>query len=149
MAPPFQMKLAATGREPDLLFLASEHLDRLKKAHLEGPADLVVEVISPESFSGDRGEKFHEYESAGIPEYWLIDPDHEVAEFYQLDARGRYQLIPADEHGIYRSRVLPGFWLRVTWLWQEPLPETEETLLEIVGAAYADFLRERIRRAGL
>ncbi|HLJ81947.1 MAG TPA: Uma2 family endonuclease [Ktedonobacterales bacterium] len=147
--PPFQMKLATSGREPDLLFITTEHHDRLKKARLEGPADLVVEVISPESFSRDRGEKYSEYEAGGVPEYWLIDPDREVAEFYQLDARGRYQLVAADAGDIYRSRVLPSFWLRVGWLWQDPLPEMEQALLEIDGDAYAAFLRERLRRAGL
>ena len=148
LLPPFQMKLATSGREPDLLFISTEHADRLKKTRLEGPADLVVEVISPESFSRDRGAKYSEYEAAGIPEYWLIDPEREVAEFYQLDARGRYQVVAADADDIYHSRVLSGFWSRVGWLWQESLPEAEQTLLEIDGDAYAAFLRERLRRAG-
>lgn len=84
---PFQMKLSHSGREPDLLFLAQAHLDRLKKTNLDGPADLVVEIISPESIGRDRGDKFYEYQAAAIPEYWLIDPDTQRAEIYQLDAR--------------------------------------------------------------
>jgi Uma2 family endonuclease len=67
----------------------------------------------------DRGEKFYEYEEAGIPEYWLIDPLRREVEFYQLDARGRYRTILPDAEGVYRSRVLPGFWLRVRWLWPD------------------------------
>jgi len=55
---PFQMKLER-GREPDLLFVASEHLERLKETYLDGPADLVVEVVSPDSVGRDRGEKFY------------------------------------------------------------------------------------------
>ena len=58
---PFQMRLAHSGREPDLLFVATGHLDRLTKTYLDGPADLVVEVISPESGASDRGEKYYEY----------------------------------------------------------------------------------------
>jgi len=80
----------------------------------------VVEIVSPESAGRDRGEKFYEYEQAGIPEYWLVDPSREEAEFYQLDAQGHYHLILPDAEGIYRSRVLRDFWLRVTWLWQPP-----------------------------
>lgn len=39
--------------------------------------------------------------------------------------------------------------MRRNWLlWQDPLPEMEQTLLEIDGDAYAAFLRERLRRAG-
>lgn len=118
--PPFQMKLEKSGREPDLLFVASTHLDRLRETYLDGPADLVVEIVSPESVGRDRGEKFYEYEQAGIPEYWLIDPQREEAEFYQLDERGHYRLIWPDAEGIYRSKILEGFWLRVDWLWQPP-----------------------------
>lgn len=128
---PYQMKLAHSGREPDVLFLAKDHLSRLTETYLNGPADLVVEVISPGSVGRDRGDKFYEYQAAGIPEYWLIDPLTERAEFYQLDAAGRYQLIPSDEAGLYHSKVLPGLWLRVEWLWQEPLPAAATVLREI------------------
>ena len=75
---PFQMKLSRSGREPDLLFVAQEHLHRLHPTHLEGPADLVVEIVSPGSDPRDRGEKFYEYQEAGIPEYWLLDPPKPV-----------------------------------------------------------------------
>jgi Putative restriction endonuclease len=90
----------------------------------------------------------YEYRAAGIPEYWLIDPDLRQAEFYQLDAAGRYQVVAAGTDGVYRSRALPGFWLREEWLWQEPLPDVVRTLLEIDGAAYAAYLREQLRQAG-
>ena len=127
---PFQMKLEQ-GREPDLLFVASEHLKRLKETYLDGPADLVVEIVSPESVGRDRGTKFYEYERAGISEYWLIDPQTKRAEFYQLAAAGQYQLVPPDGEGIYRSVMLPNFWLRVEWLWQQPLPPVLDVLREL------------------
>ena len=121
---PYQMKPAHAlpGRSPDIFFVANAHLDRLKKTFLEGPADLVVEIISPESRSRDRGDKFYEYEQGGIPEYWLLDPVREQAEFYQLDANGIYRLVPPDAQGRYYSVVLPGLWLQVSWLWETPLP---------------------------
>lgn len=58
-------------------FVASEHLDRLKETYLDGPADLVVGIVSPDSVGRDRGEKFYEYAQGGVPEYWLIDPQLE------------------------------------------------------------------------
>ncbi len=117
---PFQVKLGDSGREPDLLWLSQAHLDRLKETYLDGPADLVVEIVSPESIGRDRGDKFYEYERAGIPEYWLIDPQTRRAEFYQLDEQGQYQLVPPNAEGVYHSAALRGFWLRVGWLWQPP-----------------------------
>jgi len=127
------MRLAArrSGREPDLLFVANEHVDRFKGTLLDGPADLVVEVVSPDSDARDRGDKFIDYEAAGIPEYWLLDPIRGAALFYQLGADGRYRLVPIGEDGIYRSAVLAGFSLHVEWLWQRPLPVAGDLLHEI------------------
>jgi Uma2 family endonuclease len=130
LSAPFQMRLEH-GREPDLLFVASEHLARLKETHLDGPADLAVEIVSPESAGRDRGDKFYEYEAGGISEYWLIDSQTERAEFYQLTAGGRYRQVSPNAEGVYRSAVLPGFWLQVEWLWQEPLPKTLDVLREL------------------
>lgn len=146
LSAPFQMKLEH-GREPDLLFVASEHLDRLRDTYLDGPADLVVEIVSSESVGRDRGDKFYEYEAGGVPEYWLIDPQREWAEFYQLEG-DRYRLTFGGREGEYRARVLPDFWLRVEWLWQEPLPAVEDVLLEVGGSAYAEHLIERLRKQG-
>ena len=125
---PFLMRLQHSAREPDILFVAEEHLSRLKDTYLDGPADLVVEIVSPESRLRDRGEKFAEYEMAGVAEYWLIDPDMRRADFYVLGEDGRYERFLPDREGIYRSRVLRGFWLNVGWLWQSPLPPVLDTL---------------------
>jgi Uma2 family endonuclease len=119
---PFQMKTGADlpGRSPDILFVSNEHLHRLKPTHLDGPADLVVEIVSAESAERDRVQKFAEYERGGVREYWLIDPEKRLAEFYQLGEDGRYERIFAGGEGVYHSAVLSGFWLRVEWLWQQP-----------------------------
>jgi Uma2 family endonuclease len=129
---PFQMKTGPDlpGREPDILFIAREHLDRLKNVYLDGPADLVVEIISPDSRGRDRGEKFYEYEQGGVREYWLLDYLRRQAEFYQRGADGIFRLVPVGEDDIYRSAVLEGLWLKVDWLWQEPLPPLLTVLRE-------------------
>jgi Uma2 family endonuclease len=111
------------GREPDILFVAKERQHIVQPSHLPEPADLVIEIASPESVGRDRGEKFVEYEAAGVREYWLIDPDRQQAEFYQLADTGRYHLPALDAEGRFHSTILPNFWLQVDWLWQEPLPK--------------------------
>ena len=121
---PFVMKLTELkrGREPDLLYISRERAHLIEKTYLDGPADLVIEIISPESVERDRKEKFVEYEQAGIKEYWLIDPDHETAEFYELGADGRYRAALTEPEGIYRSKVIKGFFVRTAWLWQTTSP---------------------------
>lgn len=126
---PYQMKTGPDlpGRSPDIMFIAKRNLSRLKKTHLEGPADLVIEIISPGSQSVDRGEKYYEYEKGGVREYWLIDPIRRRAEFYVLCKDGSYRLASIEE-GIYRSAVMKGLWLKVAWLWQKPLPSVLDIL---------------------
>lgn len=131
LIPPFQMKLSTrpSGREPDLLFISKENLSNLKRNYLDGPADMVVEIVSPDSQARDRGDKFYEYEEAGVLEYWILDQTRRRAEFYHL-VEGTYKLIDPDENGIYRSKVLEGLWLKIDWLWQEPLPTLMSVLKE-------------------
>jgi Uma2 family endonuclease len=132
----FILRLQATeqAREPDLLFIKTAHLDRLHETYVEGPVDLVVEIVSPESISRDRGRKFVEYKAEGISEYWLLDPIRKQAEFYRLGEDGRYRVTSPDAEGIYRSCSVEGFWLRPAWMWQDPLPNELEILrqLEVV-----------------
>ncbi len=128
--PPFLMRLPErpSGREPDLLVLLHEHKERLKTTYLDGPADIVVEIISEESQARDRGEKFAEYEAAGVTEYWLIDPLRDLADFYHLGAGGRYERLEPDADGRCHSRVLPGLQINPRWLWPETLPDLSEAL---------------------
>lgn len=127
---PFQMKLEALrrGREPDLLFVTKDRLPLLKGSFLDGPADLAVEIISPESALRDRGAKYAEYEAGGVREYWIIDADAQRADFFVLDADGRYQRAREDAEGRYESTVLPGLWINLDWLWQTPLPTVRQVL---------------------
>lgn len=123
VASPFAMKLEAQrrGREPDVLFVGKDKFDLIKKNYLDGAADLVIEIVSPESVGRDRGEKFVEYEAARIREFWLIDPTRRQAEFYNLNDDGIYHLTNI-AGGVYHSNVLPEFFLRVEWLWEKSLP---------------------------
>jgi len=123
------------AREPDLLFVRREHTDRIRETHLEGAADLVVEIVSPDSLSRDRGEKFVEYEAAGISEYWLLNPQRKQADFYRLQPAGegpdRYHPVTRDVDGSLRSQVLEGFRLRPEWLWKDPLPKVLDVAREL------------------
>jgi len=144
---PFELRLRPEGpaRQPDLMFLATAHLDRLTPERVIGPPDLIIEVVSDESVQRDQVEKFAEYEAAGVPEYWVLDnrPGHQHALFYRLGPEGRYEQVLPDAQGIYRSAVVEGFWVRVAWLW-EPEPNALRALAELVRP---ERLVEALRRA--
>ena len=129
---PLAMKLSKQnrGREPDLFFVSNKNLSRLKKNYLDGAADLVIEIISPESRGWDRGDKFYEYEKEGVKEYWLIDYERKQIEFYNLGKDGIYQFSRADDDNVFHSKVLKNLKLKVDWLWQEKLPSLLDVLKE-------------------
>jgi Uma2 family endonuclease len=133
---PFEMRALLTGsaREPDLLFLAREHLSRLTDKGLAGPADLVIEIISPSSVERDRADKFYEYQEAGIREYWIIDPrfGKERLDAFVLGDDGKYLAVLPDGAGRYHAQTLPGFWLDPDWLWQEQQPAALLALMQII-----------------
>lgn len=116
---PMKLDPQRRGREPDILFLAKARLSLLQPTYLDGPADVAIEIISPESYERDTRDKFAEYEAAGTPEYWLFDPQRQTAGFYRLNENGQY-LLADMPGGVFRSASIAGFWLRVEWLWNLP-----------------------------
>jgi Uma2 family endonuclease len=120
----FQMRPAPhlPSREVDLLYLAPDCRGRLRERFVDGPADLVVEVVSDESRRRDREQKVREYEAGGVRECWLIDTALEQADLYRLDAGGRYAQVAAGRYAMLRSEVIPGMWFRAEWFWDDTMP---------------------------
>lgn len=104
-------------REPDVAFYKAEHLDRVGQ-QVSGVPDFVAEVLSPSSLVLDTGQKMIEYALAGIPEYWVIDPDHRTVAIYVLEGTA------CRLTGVYgagqrvSAQTLSGFSLEVDELWE-------------------------------
>jgi Uma2 family endonuclease len=129
-------------RLPDVLVVLKEHADRLTREGLMGSADLLFELVSEDSLTLDRVEKFKEYEQAGVTECVFVDtrPDHEDCDYFRLSGEGRYHPVAPDDQGRYHSAVLTGFWIDPAWFRQDPLPEAMDVVLEIGGDAYRNYL---------
>jgi len=99
-------------REPDVFFIRREHKDRIGEAHC-GVPDLVMEVVSPGTRRLDQIIKAHEYAKAGIPEYWIVDPENETVSVLALKGTSYPRATPRGRGAAARSLVLPGFSLRI------------------------------------
>ncbi len=145
---PFEMRIRpdSNPREPDIVFIAAEHLDRLTDKRLDGPADLAIEIISEESVARDRSDKFYEYQEGGVREYWIIDPrpGKERVDCYWLTPEGRYQAILPDDGGNYHAAIVPGFWFHPSWLQQMPLPNPLLVLADIAPQAMRAALADKL-----
>ncbi len=76
-----------TVRGPDVQLVSRDRLpDRMGPVgHLEIPADLAIEVMSPSDRWPRIIQKVGEYLAAGVREVWVLDPDHQRVHVYRLD----------------------------------------------------------------
>lgn len=113
---PFDVKLPAgiaSPVEPDLTFFRIGNTPRRGDKSFTGVPDLIAEVLSPGSRHRDRTLKFRAYQEAGVPEYWMVDPDARTVEVYVLK-NGRYtELCRGGMGDVVWSAVVQGFRLKV------------------------------------
>jgi Uma2 family endonuclease len=84
---PLDVRLSATTiLQSDVLVARTTDVT---EARLEGAPVLAVEVLSPNTRAIDLGTKRLAYEEAGVPAYWLVDPDARSLAVLHLDD-GRY-----------------------------------------------------------
>src|SRR5882724_5738175 len=83
---PIDLILAQTTiAQPDLLFIRAGRESIVTERAVEGPPDLVVEILSPWSGRRDRVAKAALYARHGIRHYWVVDPDARLLEAYELE----------------------------------------------------------------
>jgi len=81
----------------------------VEEKYLQGVPELLAEICRS-SASYDLHVKLDLYQAAGIPEYLAILLFEREVRWHAL-VNGRYQLLPADADGLWRSRIFPGLWL--------------------------------------
>ncbi len=100
--------------QPDLLFVSRQREHLLRDGQkVQGPPDLVVEIVSPSSEMQDQGTKRALYGKHGVNEYWLVDPVAETIQIHRLQGE---ILIPTRTFGreeTLRSPLLVGLELRL------------------------------------
>ncbi len=77
--------------QPDVFVVLEKHLHRIRKKRVIGAPDLIVEIASPSTARHDQHTKLDAYGSAGVPEYWVVNPDAQTVKVLIL------------ERGVYRS----------------------------------------------
>ncbi len=118
-------------RDPDLFFISKDRQNLMRPTHFDGAPDLAMEIVSPDSQSRDRREKFTEYQKAGVREYWIIDPLSKTVELYRLE-RKRFK--PVEEvNGSLASTVLRKFRIKPEQLWRKPLPKVSTVLRQLAS----------------
>jgi Uma2 family endonuclease len=100
--------------QPDVLFISRQRRELIEN-WVEGPPDLLVEVLSPGTASRDRVYKLNLYREHGVGEYWVVDPKRRRISFLVREGEDFVERPPDDS--IYRSAAVPEIELDTDALW--------------------------------
>ncbi len=102
--------------EPDLIFIARARSAIVRKKHIKGPPDLVVEVSSPSTIAVDRGRKLDTYRKHGVSEYWIVELVARVVEVHEFGRAPRTRI--HEEGQAFATARMPGLKVRVDEIFQ-------------------------------
>ncbi len=105
-----------TVLQPDLLYIAKERREIVKE-RIEGPPDLVIEILSPGTERRDRLAKLDLYARYGVREYWIVDPAAQLFEFL-LNEEGRFVVL-TQANDKFQSPRLPEVKIELASFWKE------------------------------
>jgi Uma2 family endonuclease len=103
--------------QPDLIFLARGREAIITNRAIEGPPDLVIEILSPSSARRDRGTKAGLYARFGIRHYWLVDPDGRVLELYEAEGAEYCLATTHDRAARVRTALFPDLEIDLGQVW--------------------------------
>lgn len=106
--------------QPDIVFVSSARREIMRLEHIDGPCDLVVEIMSPSNRRKDRLLKMEIYRQAGITHYWLVDTEENTLEAFTL-MHGNYTLLAAGGPGdVFVHPAFPGLNLNLDQIFWRP-----------------------------
>ena len=92
--------------QPDLVYLSDSNKQFLTERGIEGPADLIIEIISPSNSYTDRNQKKTNYLKFGIKEYWIVDPGNATIEIYTPKGGANVPVFFASKDGEVNSATI-------------------------------------------
>ena len=82
---PFDVELGRYSIvQPDIVVVAESRSTVIVPSRIIGIPDLLIEILSPSNRRYDQESKRELYESAAVPEYWIVDNDSGTVERYTL-----------------------------------------------------------------
>ncbi|MCL2046553.1 MAG: Uma2 family endonuclease [Oscillospiraceae bacterium] len=131
---PFDVRLFPTDDnsdntvvQPDIVVICD--IEKIDKRGLSGVPDLVIEILSPSNIRHDMLTKFNLYRRAGVPEYWIVDPEGRYITVYTYD-KGNYVALMYGKEETVPVHVVPGLTINLSEVFDE-IFETEVIIDEV------------------
>ena len=89
--------------EPDISVICDKN--KITDKGCNGAPDWVIEIVSPSSKQMDYYKKLFKYRTAGVREYWVVDPERELVTIYNFekDSMEEYSFDKEIPAGIYEG----------------------------------------------
>jgi len=117
IAPTDLILAPTTVVQPDLIFIGNDRRGIVTERAIEGAPTLAVEILSPTTQRTDRETKAQLYAKYAVPHYWLIDPDQQTLEAYEL-AGDQYKLVAKAQNAeVFTASLFLGLSIPVADLW--------------------------------
>jgi Uma2 family endonuclease len=102
---------------PDLLFIAADRMSIVTEKGVEGPPDLVIEILSPGTQRYDRIRKLNLYAKFGVHWYWILDPAEETLEEYELCEGSYVRRGSHESEDLFKPLLFPGLDVELKEVW--------------------------------
>jgi Uma2 family endonuclease len=127
-AAPFDVRFPQDAQDDEIIDVVQPDVSvicdvsKLDEKGCHGAPDFIIEILSPSTSKKDLVDKRILYENNRVQEYWLIDPTHNIATVYRLEASGKYgsPMIHANK-GKLEVQCLEGLLIDLDLVFRNPL----------------------------
>ena len=103
--------------QPDVMFVADEHLHIITDDNIKGAPDLVVEVLSHSTARYDRVGKMGAYAEFGVCEYWILDTDAQTLEVFDLTSEHPSLVVSLAGEAVFKPSLFPQLEIALKDIW--------------------------------
>jgi Uma2 family endonuclease len=114
--------------EPDLMIVLRDNFHKIQPTKIEGPADIVIEILSKSTRDIDLNKKLPFYLQSGVKEVWLIDPDRKEFSIHWSDS----DLLITKDHTELPSKLISELKFNPNWLWDRERFPSNSVIKEIL-----------------
>ena len=109
---------------PDIILILQDRYQIITETSVQGPPDLVAEVLSPSTAKYDRKEKSRLYFENGVKEYWILDPAIQLVEVFVRGDKDWNRAGAYDENDTFTSPLLPDLKVNMQEIFSSGAPGT-------------------------
>lgn len=99
---------AADVLQPDILFISGARKAIIGEVRIDGPCNLIIEIMSPANRRKDRLQKMGIYRKGGIAHYWFAENEDNTLEAFMLKESHYAHVVAGGSGDKFTHPAFPG-----------------------------------------